>query len=107
MSATVYDRSSLIDGLSTTLLTLVANQPYLIRVVAHNNEGDSLPTESVFGYASDLPSTLTTPTVLDRKIDAITIGWNLPTSAIEILGYKLYINLGDNSYPSLVIYDGS
>lgn len=76
-------------------------------MIAHNNEGDSLPTESVFGYASNLPTSLTTPSVLSRKIDGITIGWSLPTSSIEILGYKLYINDGDNSFPLRLIYDGS
>lgn len=76
LSDASYSRSSLIDGLSTTISTLLANQPYLLRVIAHNNEGDSLPTESVFGYASNLPSSLLIPTVLSRKIDGITIGWS-------------------------------
>jgi len=60
----------LIDGLTTTL-SLVADQAYLIRIVAKNNEGFSLPTQSVNGFASSVPSALVLPTVLSRRIDGI------------------------------------
>lgn len=52
-----YTSSALITGLST-VLTLTADQSYLIRLVAANNEGNSVPTESVYGYASSIPTGL-------------------------------------------------
>jgi hypothetical protein len=83
------------------------DQGYLIRVIANNNEGDSLPTESVYGYASSIPSSLSMLTIVQRGTDFIVLGWTPPTSTLPIIGYKVYQNQADNKPPSILVYDGS
>jgi hypothetical protein len=92
--------------LSSTL-TLTPDLPYLIRVISANNEGTSLPTESVYGYASSVPTSLSPLSIDQRGNDFMVLGWVAPTSTLPILGYKIFMNDADNKLPSILAYDGS
>ena len=105
ISVPSFTDSSLIQA-TTSTLTLTANTQYSIRVVAINSVGVSDPSSSVYGYASDVPSALTPPTVSERGVDSVKILWTVPTTSIPITGYQVYANQGDGAYPTVLVYNG-
>lgn len=96
------------ESVSAVLLSkaLTADKQYAIRVAAINIEGESEATDNVYGYSAAVPSALTIATVTERADKSIKLSWTAPTSSLPILGYRVYRNTGDDSYPSILAYNG-
>lgn len=101
-----YSSKSVSSSTTLNTLSLTADVQYSIRVSAKNGVSEGLPSTSTYAYASSVPASLTTPTVITRDVNSLIIGWTSPISSIPITGYRVYMNKGDGSYPTILAYDG-